>query len=180
MILGESSYNLPLANLPRVTDPTNQTMGKYWATMFCRWGEFVSRKPQTVITLCLLLSALGGLGWINFRWGKNWGFLKFCLRGTDDSRLEHKANRLWIPEDSSFNLNKVNITSNNYGASRHWLMMLNHVSQHLYSYILQAWLDQHFPTKIRTQTVLIKTENVLTPQSVQLVKLLRRFSDERL
>lgn len=29
MILGESSYNLPLANLPRVTDPTNQTMGKY-------------------------------------------------------------------------------------------------------------------------------------------------------
>ena len=101
-----------------------------------------------------------------------------CL--TDDSRLEHKANRLWIPEDSSFNLNKVNITSNNYGASRHWLMMLNHVSQHLYSYILQAWLDQHFPTKIRTQTVLIKTENVLTPQSVQLVKLLRRFSDERL
>ena len=39
-----------------------------------------------------------------------------CL--TDDSRLEHKANRLWIPEDSSFNLNKVNITSNNYRASR--------------------------------------------------------------
>ena len=112
--------------------------------------------------------------------GKKLRLLKFCLRGTDDSRLEHKANRLWIPEDSSFNLNKVNITSNNYGASRHWLMMLNHVSLHLYSYILQAWLDQHFPTKIRTQTVLIKTENVLTPQSVQLVKLLRRFSDERL
>jgi len=79
----------------------------------------VSRHPLTVITLCLLLSSLGAIGWIQFR-------------------LEHKANKLWIPGDSSFNMNKV-------------------------------WLDKHFPTKIRTQAVLIKTKNVLTPESINLM-----------
>jgi len=56
-------------------------------TFFKWWGKIVCRFPYPVIFSCLLLSALGGLGWIKFR-------------------LEHKANKLWIPNDSLFNTQK--------------------------------------------------------------------------
>jgi len=85
--------------------------------LFKRWGHFVSRNPYPIIVTCLVLTALGGIGWINFR-------------------LEHKANKLWIPENSSFNLQK-------------------------------DWLDANFPTKNRLQMVLIKSDNILTPESLQ-------------
>ena len=71
-------------------------------------------------------------------------------------RLEHKANKLWIPDNSSFNLQKVCI------------IVMNQSSNLTFPW-LQDWLDANFPTKNRLQMVLIKSDNILTPESLQKV-----------
>ena len=65
--------------------------------------------PHQVILACLVVTALAAGGWIQFRWGAyrvsaNILHIILCF-----FRLEHKANRLWIPMDSTFNLQKVNL-----------------------------------------------------------------------
>jgi len=51
------------------------------------WGKYVSKHPYLVILICAFLTALSGLGFLNFR-------------------MEHKANMLWIPETSEYNINQ--------------------------------------------------------------------------
>merc|ERR1712226_303915 len=54
----------------------------YW------WGKLVTRRPYPVILVCLLLTALASLGFLNFR-------------------MEHHANLLWIPLASPYNTNQT-------------------------------------------------------------------------
>jgi len=56
--------------------------------VFIRWGQFVSLHPYLVITLSLIITAICSLGFLSFK-------------------MEHKANHLWIPVDSSYNSNKA-------------------------------------------------------------------------
>merc|ERR1711892_574155 len=85
--------------------------------LFFKWGRFVSLHPYPVILSSVVITALCSLGFINFR-------------------SEHKANLLWIPADSDYNVN-------------------------------QDWLDEYFKKNERAQIVLVKSENVLTPEAIQ-------------
>jgi hypothetical protein len=86
-------------------------------TFFNWWGCFVAERPGQVILASLALSALSAIGLLNFK-------------------MEHKANMLWIPPDSSYNIN-------------------------------QDWLNANFKKTERREMVIIKSENVLTPTSLQ-------------
>merc|ERR1711892_996369 len=55
--------------------------------LFFKWGRFVSLHPYPVILSSVVITALCSLGFINFR-------------------SEHKANLLWIPADSDYNVNQ--------------------------------------------------------------------------
>ena len=59
----------------------------------------------------------------------------------DCSRMEHKANMLWIPPNSSYNTN-------------------------------QEWLNKNFKKTRRNEFMMIKSENVLTPKSLQKVRVI--------
>jgi len=54
---------------------------------FYRWGKFVSRNPYAVILVSTLLTALSGIGFLNYR-------------------QEHQANQLWIPPASQYNVHQ--------------------------------------------------------------------------
>jgi len=86
-------------------------------TFFNWWGSFVAERPAQVILASLALSALSAIGLLNFK-------------------MEHKANMLWIPPDSTYNIN-------------------------------QDWLNANFKKTERRELVIIKSENVLTPTSLQ-------------
>jgi len=81
-----------------------------------RWGHFVSVHPYLVISLSLLITAISSLGFLSFK-------------------MEHKANQLWIPVNSSYNSNK-------------------------------AWLDLNFKKSIRTEMVIMRADNILTPHAM--------------
>merc|ERR1711892_161008 len=55
--------------------------------LFFKWGRFVSLHPYPVILSSVVITALCSLGFLNFR-------------------SEHKANLLWIPADSDYNVNQ--------------------------------------------------------------------------
>jgi predicted RND superfamily exporter protein len=54
---------------------------------FLWWGKFVAIHPYPVICTCIIITALSSLGFLRFR-------------------MEHHANLLWIPADSSYNVNE--------------------------------------------------------------------------
>jgi len=54
---------------------------------FLWWGKFVANHPYPVIFSCILATALSSLGFLRFR-------------------MEHRANLLWIPSDSPYNINE--------------------------------------------------------------------------
>jgi len=56
--------------------------------LFLWWGKLVTRRPYPVILVCLLLTAIASLGFLNFR-------------------MEHHANLLWIPLASPYNTNQA-------------------------------------------------------------------------
>ena len=92
----------------------------YIVLFLCRWGKFVSLHPFPVILACLLATALSGLGFLRFRWGRFYykSFIILLLNKLKVIyfyflyfRMEYQANLLWIPKDSPYNLNEVNISN---------------------------------------------------------------------
>ena len=76
--------------------------------------------------------------------------------------MEHHANLLWIPADSSYNVNEVSgkyaLNNNDYSSN-----------------FAQDWLEQYFKKSERDQIVLFKSQNVLTPKAINEVISLKTF-----
>jgi len=74
--------------------------------IFYRWGRFVSLHPYPVIIVSILFTVLSGLGFLNFR-------------------QEHRANLLWIPPWSDYNVNAKWLENNFKNNRREEIVIYN-------------------------------------------------------